>query len=698
MRWSLRTQLVGVSVALLVLLTVGALHVVYYRVGQQVRRQAATQVQAAAQVLTTIFDRTAEQLRGRGRVLLELPSLRAALTERPEDLEPLLQEVKAVRAANLLWATDAQGRILASTGEYPAPGHDLVAHPLVSQALAGQPALGFDWFLEDWWLTLSLPVTEEGTAQLLGTITLGLLLGEAYLTRLAELLGTEVAFFWQGHVFWSPQWPAAARDLLAGRVESAAPGAPQELVLPGQQRLLWVTQQLSLGADPLPARPRTVLGTALNESVIFETARAIGWVALAVISLGTFLLIGAIRSLTQPLKTLVADSQRVSRGELTHTTRVHGAREIAELAASFNHMLGRLRESRESLLQEKLYTDRLIQQMLNSLVVADMEGYIQVVNPATLELLGYEREGELIGQPLSVLFAKDRSPVEGARWHALLQQGSVRNAESAYRTKHGQIRPVLVSGAVLRGDDNQPQGVIWVAQDITERKQLDHLKDAFISTVSHELRTPLTSIQESVSLIEDGVLGPTTAEQRQFLAVAHQETHRMRQLVDDLLDLSALASGRLILEWGVVDVHAVLQETLQHVAALVGTRRILYHPTGLIRVRGDRERISQIVRHLLQNALQFTPAEGAVTLTVQPQGGMVALSVQDQGPGIAKEDLHQVFDQFVQLGRTEEERSGGVGVGLTLCKGLVELHGGTITIVSDIGQGTTVTLTLPAAS
>ena len=692
-RVGLRAKLLGLTLVLLGVLTAGALGAVYYYIGQQVREQAELTLRSAAHVFTSILLRTEEQLLGRGRILVELPSLRAGLTDHPKDLEPLLQEVKSLRTANLLWATDPTGNVLASTGEYPPVGESLAGHPLIAHALSGQKALGFDVFTNEWWLTLSLPVTAPDAPKPVGTVTLALLIGEAYLNRLAELIETEVGFVWNERQFWSTGWPAEVRSQIASQALGMATGTTQEVTV-GQGRYLWVARQVTIGVDPAVSRPIALLGIRLDESVIQQTARAIGWIALIVIAVGLVVLFGAIRSIIQPLKGLVADTQRVGAGDLTHRATVRGADEVAELATSFNEMVGSLERSKQEILEAKRYTDSIIQRMINSLIVADAEGCIRIINPATVDLLGYP-EDELIGNPLSRLFADEGSPFAGIPWDTFLQQGVIRNVECAYQSKHGKRIPVLFSSAVMRDEQGQVQGIVCVAQDITERKHLERLKDSFISTVSHEFRTPLASLSEGVALMLDEVLGAINVDQRIFLQMASKEAARLKRLVNTLLDLTVIESGKLVLDRKPVQLAELVDHTYQACHKMIGGRRFVRRVGTVPPVHADPTRVLQVLDHLVSNALQFSPDDGTITVSVEQQDRVLAVSVTNTGAGIPREELGQLFQKFVQLGRVEEERPGGAGLGLVLCKKLVELHGGTIWASSEVGQGASFTFTLP---
>lgn len=357
MRVGLGGKLLGITLGLLSLLTAGALLTVRHEFGQQLRRQAQREIRAGSHVLSSILERSGAQLLDRGRVLADLPSLQTALQKDPRQLEPLLIEVKAIRAANLLWATDPQGKVLACTGEYPPLGESLAPQPLVSAALNGQETLGFDLFGGQWWLMLSLPVrntlppvkaakgkSAPAPNAVLGTVSLTLLIGEAYLNRLSELMGCQVGFIWGEHQIWSAGWPEEAHVAINPQTVRVLTGQPQELIFPGG-RYLWLARPVTGGTPPIAAGPIALLGIRLDESVIQRTTRSIGWIALLTMTIGTFLSFWAIRSVTRPLKALVADSQRIGAGDLTHRSQIQGNDEIADLAHSFNEMLGQLQAS-----------------------------------------------------------------------------------------------------------------------------------------------------------------------------------------------------------------------------------------------------------------------------------------------------------------------------------------------------------------
>lgn len=225
-------------------------------------------------------------------------------------------------------------------------------------------------------------------------------------------------------------------------------------------------------------------------------------------------------------------------------------------------------------------------------------------------------------------------------------------------------------------------------------RELSALRDQLLANVSHELRTPLTTIKEGVSLILDEVLGPVAEKEKEFLKMIDANIDRLTGLIMNLLDLSRIETGKLILVRRRLALRGLMEKVLANFRSLPEQRILKTDFRPVPDVFADPDRIFEVLVNLVSNAVKFTKEKGHITVLVQPQDGSVAVSVQDDGVGIKEEDLPKLFHEFSQADSAEGPIRGA-GLGLVLCKEIVELHRGKITVASERGQGSTFTLTLP---
>jgi len=231
--------------------------------------------------------------------------------------------------------------------------------------------------------------------------------------------------------------------------------------------------------------------------------------------------------------------------------------------------------------------------------------------------------------------------------------------------------------------------------------ELDRLKSDFVANVSHELRTPLTAIKGAVDLVLREVAGPLTKKQTHYLTRVRSNTQHLAGLINDLLDLSKIESGKTEMKSSRVSlaglVHEVV-ETLRPVAAekVIALEAAITEPSIL--VWADRDKINQVLMNLIGNGIKFTPAQGRITVSASRSGKeSVQVSVSDTGPGIPPNEKEKIFDKFYQIAQVGDAKPKGTGLGLAICKALVELHGGKIWVESEASSGSTFYFTLPAA-
>jgi signal transduction histidine kinase len=238
-------------------------------------------------------------------------------------------------------------------------------------------------------------------------------------------------------------------------------------------------------------------------------------------------------------------------------------------------------------------------------------------------------------------------------------------------------------------------------QETTDRLlHLDRLKDQFIATVSHELRTPLTSIHGYLDLLVEGEAGELTDEQRQFLTVAERNTERLQRLVDDLLLVSELDTGKLRLQLSKLDLRLLAHESLESARpqAEAGGITLEFPAESPLRLTGDRMRLGQLLDNVIANAVKFTPHGGKVSVRTSRSNGSAVLEVEDTGMGIPADDQEHLFDRFFRTQAAEEKAIQGSGLGLAISQAIAQAHGGLIEVTSEENAGTTFRLVLPANS
>jgi two-component system phosphate regulon sensor histidine kinase PhoR len=336
--------------------------------------------------------------------------------------------------------------------------------------------------------------------------------------------------------------------------------------------------------------------------------------------------------------------------------------------------------------------------MVEGVIALDHRARIVVINPAARRILGLAPPADS-----GTLLVEGRPLAEVVREKALFDLVDACRAGAAPEECRGEIElpppvaRILRVHAVALAFPDQAPGTLLVLHDVTELRRLERVRTEFVGNVSHELRTPLTAIKGYLETLLDGALEDREPARR-FLETAHRHADRLGRLVDDLLELSDVESGRVRLDVGPVSVRDVAATVAAMFEAAAGQKHLilLNAVPGDVRVQADADRLSQILVNLVDNALKYTAEGGQVTLTASRADRMVEVSVEDTGIGIPAEDLPRISERFYRVDRARSRALGGTGLGLAIVKHLVHAHGGTLQIDSELGKGTTVRFTLPA--
>jgi len=383
-------------------------------------------------------------------------------------------------------------------------------------------------------------------------------------------------------------------------------------------------------------------------------------------------------------------------------------REI-KLLMAFGSQLGAALENAElyqEVAKSKAYIENLVENAADLIISTDMDDRILTWNRGAEALFGYSKD-EVIGKHLSMLLPPERFH-ELEEMRAKVQiSGALRDIEVRSKRKDGAMIYLSLSVSPIRDVEGRIAGFLRIAKDITEKKryerrlkELDKMKSDFVSNVSHELRTPLTSIKGSVDNMLDGLTGSLNEKQVRYLTRIKSNTDRLARLINDLLDLSRIESGRVEVRSTILSLTALAEEVAEHMKSLATQKLIRIEvpsPDYQVTVWADRDKVTQVLMNLIGNAIKFTPQNGKVAVAVEKNGDdYVQISVDDTGPGILPEEKNKIFSKFYQVDNIEKEKPKGSGLGLAISKALVEMQGGKIWVESELGRGSTFYFTLPA--
>jgi PAS domain S-box-containing protein len=354
----------------------------------------------------------------------------------------------------------------------------------------------------------------------------------------------------------------------------------------------------------------------------------------------------------------------------------------------------------EATLQE---SDRRWRSLLDNvqLVVIglDIHANVEYVNPFFLELTGYQKE-EVLGQYWFDFLNPEQQNSVKVVFREVLEHNFHPYYQNPVLTKAGEERMIAWSNTILRDVAGQPIGTISIGEDITERYKVERMKAEFISVVSHELRTPLTSMQAALSLLSEKIIDPNSEEGEATIQIATEGTDRLVRLVNDILDLERLESGKIRLEKHICNVGDLMETAIAQMQEMANQGNITLksapHP---FKIEADSDRILQVITNLLSNAIKFSPNNSTIQLSVKQQsndtGTFLRFMVRDRGRGIPADNLESIFARFHQVDASDSREKGGTGLGLAICRSIVQQHGGEIWAESTLGKGSTFYFTLP---
>ena len=386
------------------------------------------------------------------------------------------------------------------------------------------------------------------------------------------------------------------------------------------------------------------------------------------------------KTITNPVEKLTKTATEISKGKFENVIDVESGDEIGVLTHTFNDMASALKNSIDAMDGERNKLNTMFVHMKDGIVAFDKDGKLIHINPAAEKMLGESKEGTHYKNVFKNLHIDKNDLSESGNY-----------IEIDYATP-GAVLKLFIAPF----DSGDGGGLIIVLHDITEQKKLDDSRREFVANVSHELRTPLTNIKgyTETLLSADDIDAET---RKSFLSVVYSESDRMTRIVKDLLTLSRLDHGKVEMKQEVTDINRIVENAVSSMRIEAVKQNITLECSleNEMKTIGDGERLTQVVINLISNALKYNKKDGAVYVYGAVEDKMAVISVRDTGIGIPESDLPRIFERFYRVDKARSRERGGTGLGLAIAKEITEQHGGSMSISSVYGEGTTLTMKLP---
>jgi len=454
----------------------------------------------------------------------------------------------------------------------------------------------------------------------------------------------------------------------------------------------------------------TLLDTE-EENIVEEyneaNARTAQLTFLAVVATGGALVVSILlgivvaSSISRRMQRIKKGADNIAAGNLSENIQISSRDELGNLAQSFNNMAESLRNSYGRLALEKERDETLLESMSEGMVALDKEGRIVLINGIASTLLELPAKQAVGTQFTTVVALHDVTdqPVAPQQMPTTitLQGGKQVSGVFARHTSNQQKMLLSIASSPIKLD-NTIGGAIVVMRDVTKEKEIDRMKTEFISLASHQLRTPLSAIKWYSEMLLEGDAGKLTLEQTEFASNIFDSTDRMVELVNSLLNISRIESGRIIVDPKPTDLRELIGGIVSDLKVKIEEKKqvlaISVHP-DLPKINLDARLISQVYLNLLTNAIKYTPSQGEIAVFVSKKGDDVVSQVTDNGYGIPKAQQPRIFQKFFRAENVAKIETDGTGLGLYLIKAIVESSGGKIWFESEEGKGTSFWFTLP---
>lgn len=497
----------------------------------------------------------------------------------------------------------------------------------------------------------------------------------------------------QGRVLGDSEFPARQMENHAGRPEVAA--ALRGEVSSASRESRTLGERFIYAAAPVKRGGETVgvARVSVQEESVMPVILRVWWIFLAASGLLLLVIVAASvwaeRSVVGALDGLREGVSEVAAGNLRKRVDAPSIADFSELAESFNAMAEEVRRRMEEADSERKKLEAILESVSTGVLVADRGNRVLLLNPAAAGILGVKAE-KALGRRLIEVFSS--TELEEAVKRAAAGEGVEVYLEFLY-PRHMHLR---LKSSPVRGSDGRVMATVSTLEDVTLLRRVDRIRQDFVANVSHELRTPVATVRALTESLLAGALEEKETAER-FLRDLDRETARLSQLIEDLLALSRLEAGETVLRVEGFPLRELVAECLERKANLAAKYGVEMGEdlSGELTVEADRRLLATLLDNLLDNAIKYNRPGGRATIGCRQESGEVILEVRDTGVGMPREELPRIFERFYRVDRARSRETGGTGLGLSIVKHIAELHGGTVTVESEPGEGSVFSVRLP---
>jgi len=406
------------------------------------------------------------------------------------------------------------------------------------------------------------------------------------------------------------------------------------------------------------------------------------------------------RHISRPITHFIQSATEIARGNFSQKVSVETKGEIGRLARIFNYMVTELRRLDEmnlnKIINEKNKTETILKNIADGVIVTDSANRILMMNYVAERWFAFNGS-ETTEQPIDEII-RNRQLVNFIQDVASNGKKPISNLEITLEPRSGW-KPIILQAKAARfkNEKDELMGIVTILRDVTREKEIDRMKTELVSMVAHELRSPLTCISGFSELLLDTNLTPEQSEE--YANIILKESNRLSDLINKFLDISKIEAGKSQLRRSPVDMKMLVEKVLDFNSQLADKKNIdvkFDSPPEVATVQLDRDMMEQAILNLFSNAVKYSPNEASVTVRLQEENSSLIINVEDTGYGIPEDALPHIFDKFYRITDNENVRDvTGSGLGLSLVREIVEIHGGQIKVKSVINKGSTFTITLP---